>query len=255
MQETKAMTLSAAQVKEYWDKGYLIVPGLLTHEEVDSFVDYENEPKPAEWRSNLRHHADNEQWAYIAKHPNVTSIARQLLNGARPMIVQSMYLEKKPAGDGAVGGSGIALHQDLHYLPCEPDALMACWVALSDTDGENGGLCVVPGSNQRGDLYETSRANNLVDHDSWEFEYDMRDRDGKVWKQRMYSFEIPGVSEADVVRLTVPKGDGVFFTGKTIHGSYGNRSRDRYRRAFATHFVPEGAWLFRQDVQELVPAV
>jgi ectoine hydroxylase-related dioxygenase (phytanoyl-CoA dioxygenase family) len=46
----------------------------------------------------------------------------------------------------------------------------------------------------------------------------------------------------------------VFFTGLTIHGSYANRSPDRARRAFATHYVAEGTWVFRTDVQQTVPA-
>ena len=248
------MKLSDDQVKQYWRDGYLVVEGLLTDEEADSFVAYENEPKPEGWRSNLRHHVDDDRWGAIARHENITSMVRQLMD-AKPAIVQTMYLEKKPAGGTDVGGAGVALHQDLHYLPCEPDELMACWVALSDTDGENGGLCVVPGSNARGDLFETRKNENLQDHDSWEFEYDMSDQNGREWKQKMYSFDIPGLSEGDVVRLTVPKGAGVFFTGKTIHGSYGNRSKDRFRRAFATHYVPEGTWVFRKDVQDTVPAV
>lgn len=253
MAQVATKQLTDEQVRKYWEEGYLIVPDLLTEAEIDSFVAYEHEPKPEGWRENLRHHADDKLWAQIAKKETVVGIVQQLMDSP-PMIVQSMYMEKKPAGEAAVGGSGVALHQDLHYLPCEPDGLMACWIAMSDTDAENGGLCVVPGSNQHGDLFETHKNDNVVDHDSWEFEYDMKDRDGKTWKQKMYSFDIPGVEDMELLRLTVPKGAGVFFTGKTIHGSYGNRSKDRYRRAFATHYVPEGTWLFRCDVQELVPA-
>jgi ectoine hydroxylase-related dioxygenase (phytanoyl-CoA dioxygenase family) len=82
----------------------------------------------------------------------------------------------------------------------------------------------------------------------------MRDRNGREWKQVFYSFEIEGVGRPQMVFLTVPKGAGVFFSGMTIHGSYANASKDRVRRAFATHFVARGTWMFRADVQDMVPA-
>ena len=253
MQTTEPHALTDEQVAQYERDGYLIVHDLLTEDEVDAFVAYEHEDKPEGWIENLRHHADDEQWARIAKHPNVVSIARQLLDGADPYIVQTMYMEREPAGDADLGSKGIALHQDLHYLPTEPPTLLACWMAMNDTDAENAGLCVVPGSHRNG-LYEAHQNDDTEEHDAWETDHLMRDRDGKEWTQSFYSFDIDGLDEDEVERLTVPKGAGVFFSGYTIHGSYANRSRDRVRRAFATHFVAADSWVQRADVQETIPA-
>ena len=247
------LTLSESDVQTYNENGYLIIEGLLDNDFIDRFVEYEAQPKPEGWRQCLRNHVDDEMWKQIVRNPKVTSVVESLIGGA-PQVVQTMYMEKPPAAEGEVGGAGVALHQDLHYLPCDPPQLMACWIAMTDTDAENGGLCVVPGSHLKEELYTTHKNKNEADHDSWEFEYTMMDREGKVWKEKMYSFEIDGLNKDDVVRLTVPKGAGVFFGGKTIHGSFGNRSKTRYRRAFATHYIPEGAWMFRSDVQETVPA-
>ncbi|NND70063.1 MAG: phytanoyl-CoA dioxygenase family protein [Rhodothermales bacterium] len=247
------LTLSQSDVQSYNENGYLVVEGLLDAEFVDRFVEYEAQPKPDGWRQNLRNHASDDMWRQVSNNPQVTAIVEQL-SGGRPHIVQTMYMEKPPAGNSNVGGAGVALHQDLHYLPCDPPNLIACWIALTDTDAENGGLCVVPGSHDVDKLHTTHRNRNTADHDSWEIEYLMRDRDGKEWTEKMYSFEIDGLRKEDVVRLTVPKGGGVFFGGKTIHGSFANRSIDRYRRAIATHYVPEGTWVFRDDVQKTVPA-
>lgn len=252
MDTEQVIRLSPEQIETYHRDGYLIVEDLLTSTDVDDFVTYEGEPKPDGWRENLRHHVDDERWSRLARHPNVTGPVSQLLQ-ARPMTVQSMYMEKMPAREDGNRGRGIALHQDLHYLPCEPEELMACWMAMSHTDGDNGGLCVVPGSHQRG-LYATRKAENADEHDAWEVEYLMRGPDGKEWTQKMYSFEIEGLDREKIIELEVPKGGGVFFTGRTIHGSYANRSRDRVRRAFAVHYVPEGTWMFRADVQEVTPA-
>ncbi len=253
METQERLRLTPAQIEQYHRDGYLVVHDLLTDEEASAFVAYESAPRPEGWRQNLRHHVDDARWRHLATHPNVTGIVQQLLE-ARPMIVQTMYLEKQPAGEADKGGQGVALHQDLHYLPCAPEKLMACWLALSDTDAENGGLCVVPGSHHHG-LHTTHKNENADEHDAWEVEYGMRDQEGKEWTERMYSFEIDGLDPDDVVRLTVPKGGGVFFTGLTIHGSYANRSTHRVRRAFATHFIPEGAWMYRTDVQDVMPAL
>jgi len=243
--------LSPQQIETFHRDGFIIVENLLTDEEIDRFVAYEHEPKPEGWRQDLRHHASDEVWRYVATHPNVTEAVSELIGG-QPMVVQTMYLEKKPSGGVAeVGGQGVALHQDLHYLPCEPDTLIACWIALSDTDAENGGLCVVPGSHKDG-LYETHKNENDQEHDSWEFDYTMRDRDGKEWIQHMYSFEIEGLDMNRLQKLTVPKGAGVIFSGLTIHGSYANRTKDRVRRAFATHYIREDSWMYRADVQEVM---
>lgn len=241
--------LSPEQIQEYADSGYLVVPNLLSEQEADDFVEYEATQDP-EWRNHLDNHKRDEHWARVAKHPHIVEAIRQILNSQKPMIVQTMYLEKRPAEPG----KGTALHQDSHYLPNEPNTLMACWLAMSNTDGENGGLCVVPGSHKRG-LYSTHKATNSKDHQVWESEHLMRDRTGKEWKEQFYSFEIDGLDLRTVANLQVPKGAGVFFSSHTIHGSYGNKSPNRVRRAFATHFIAEGTWVVRADVQNVVPAV
>ncbi|MFV1980239.1 MAG: phytanoyl-CoA dioxygenase family protein, partial [Rhodothermia bacterium] len=120
------MPLTSEQIISYGQDGYIIVPGLLSEEEIDRFVEYEHEPKPAGWKQNLRHHVDDESWRYLATKPNVAGAVSQLIGGS-PRVVQTMYMEKHPSGDADVGGQGVALHQDYHYLPCEPDTLIACW--------------------------------------------------------------------------------------------------------------------------------
>ena len=249
-----SVTLTDSDVRSYEENGYLVVDGILDNDFIDAFVEYEAQPKPDGWREDLRHHVTDEMWQRVSNNPRATNIVEQL-TGGKPRVVQTMYMEKPPAGDADVGGAGVALHQDLHYLPCDPPNLIACWIALTDTDAENGGLCVVPGSHKVEELYSTHKNENVADHDSWEIEYLMRDREGNTWTEKMYSFEIDGLKDDDVVRLSVPRGSAVFFGGKTIHGSYGNRSKDRYRRAIATHYVPDGTWVFRDDVQDTVSAV
>lgn len=238
-----ARILTQQELDKYSRDGFLVVPGLLTEQEVDRFVVYESGEDP-KWRGHLDNHKRDPQWRAVATHPQIAGVARQIL-AAEPRIVQTMYLEKFPEQESR----GTALHQDTHYLPTDPNTLMACWLAMSDTDGENGGLCVLPGSHTRG-LYQTHKATSTKDHQVWETEHLMRDRNGREWKHVFYSFEIDGIDSSHMTFLHVPKGAGVFFSGMTIHGSYANRSKDRVRRAFATHFVADGTWVLRADVQE-----
>ncbi len=168
--------------------------------------------------------------------------------GGTPLVVQTMFMAKQPGG-----GTGVALHQDTHYIRNEPNTLMACWVACNDTGADNGGLCVVPGSHKRG-LLDAGEVRESDQHASWVNDYPMRDRDGKEWTERMHSHDIHEYSRDQVEMLTVPKGGGVFFSSLTVHGSYANETADRPRLAFATHFVRDDTWVFRQDLQGMVAA-
>jgi len=228
------------------DDGYLVVPDLLTRKEVDAFVDHLAREEAIR-TYGLQGHRQDPQYRYLATHPRIAGGAAQL-RGGRVRIVQTMLLSKPPQG-----GRGIALHQDCHYLPNDPNTLMACWLALTDTDPENGGLCVVPGSHLEG-LRTVRKNQDAKEHATWETEHVMRGRDGREWNQTLVSFQIADLDPARIVRLTVPRGGGVFFTGLTIHGSFANQSSDRPRTAWAVHFVHEDTWLYRTDVQDAVLA-
>ena len=250
-QKTPSIQLTDAQVARFHDEGYLIVPDLLTADEACAFVRHQADPEAESLRQGLRTHLSDPFWRRLAHHPNVAGVARQILGG-RLRIVQTMYMAKEPAGpDEELGGAGISLHQDSHYLPNEPDTLMACWIAMSDTDPENGGLCVAPGSHK--DTLRETTLNTNPEHMSWESDYGMRSPDGREWTEKLYSFDVVGIEEEDLVRLTVPRGSGVFFTSRTVHGSYANRSHTRPRLAFAVHYVKDGTWVFRTDVQDTTP--
>ena len=240
--------LSEEQIEQYHEDGYLVVPDLLRQDEVDAFLTHEDDPNTQELRNGLLTHLTDPQWFYLATHPNVSGVAGRLSEGM-PRIVQTMYLDKEPAEkDEDLGGAGVSLHQDTHYLPNEPNTLMACWIALSDKDPDNGGLCIVPGSH-KGALRETELSTS-PEHASWQTEHTMRAPDGREWKETLHSFHVLGVEDDDLVKLSVPRGSGVFFSSLTIHGSYANRSHTRPRLAFAVHYVKDGTWVYRTDVQE-----
>lgn len=237
--------LTPEQIADYQRDGYIVVPNLLTTAECDTFLAHEAS-RDHSVGYGLHGHVKDPAWHTIAAHPNIAGPVAELLGGP-VKIVQTMYLAKP-----AKGGIGIALHQDSHYLPNTPNTLMACWLALSDTDPDNGGLCVAPGT-QTGPLRSAHKAKDTSEHTSWTQDYDMVYPDGTKSVQTMFSFEIDDIAESELVRLTVPKGSGVFFSGMVIHGSFANHSSDRPRLALATHFVRQDTWLFRGDVHEAMP--
>jgi len=240
------ITLTQSQVESYESEGYLVVHDLLSPQEVEDFLEAESQRDPEAEPIGLRGHTQDAARDYLARHPRIVSVVHQLIGG-RPHIVQTMFMAKNPGGT-----TGVALHQDTHYIKNDPNTLMACWIAFSDTSPENGGLCVVPGSNKRG-LLNAGRVRDTAQHTAWDNTYDMSDPDGREWQRPMHSFDIAEIEEDELARLTVPAGAGVFFTGMTAHGSFANESQDRGRLAFATHYVREETWIYRKDVQETVP--
>ncbi len=240
------MNLPSEQIETYEREGYLVVPGVLSDEEIEGFLAGQHQDQAAGVEFHLRSHEENTRWKQIATHPHTAGIAAQLI-GSPVRLVQSMYLPKSPF-QGEKPSPGIALHQDTHYLPAEDRSLTACWIAMTDTDGDNGGLCVVPGSH-KGELRAT-HVNKDDDHVSWEHEQLFRDRSGKEWTEKVYAFQIEDVDDENLLRLSVPRGSAVFFQGMTIHGSFANRSPDRARLAFAIHYIAADSLLLRTDVQD-----
>ena len=49
------------------------------------------------------------------------------------------------------------MHQDYHYFPYVNDSMVAIFIHLDDTNVENGGLAVFPGSHKNGPLEDKSK--------------------------------------------------------------------------------------------------
>src|SRR4051812_45401798 len=95
--------LTPDQVERYRADGYLVVPNLLTGQEIDAFLEHQRKPRPKEWQLGLLSHTADPQYRYLATHPRIVAGARELLGGP-PRVVQTMLLNKAPSG-----GRGIAL--------------------------------------------------------------------------------------------------------------------------------------------------
>jgi ectoine hydroxylase-related dioxygenase (phytanoyl-CoA dioxygenase family) len=140
--------------------------------------------------------------------PRLSTLMTAVL-GREPYAVQTMLYFKPP------GARGQALHQDQFYLRAEPGTCLAAWLALDPCDEENGCLQVVPGSHRLPVLC-TERADTTVS---------------------FTDVTVPVPEGTPVMPVRMDAGDVLFFHGSLIHGSYPNRSAERFRRALIGHYV------------------
>ncbi len=131
--------------------------------------------------------------------------ASQLLGG--PVRFWHDQLFCKPARHGGV----VAWHQDYSYWTrTEPMSHLTCWIALDDSDRDNGCLYYVPGSHRWNLLPITGLTGNM-------------DEIMTVLSPEQQQAFLP-------VPIELKRGQCTFHHPLMVHGSYANRS-ERPRRA------------------------
>jgi phytanoyl-CoA hydroxylase len=135
------------------------------------------------------------------------------LTGEPPFAVQTMLYFKPP------GARGQALHQDQYYLRVKPGRCIAAWLALDDTDEENGCMQVVTGSHNL-PLLCTKEADP---------------------ERSFTDVEVQTPESMRTEPLEMAAGDVLFFDGLLIHGSFPNTSDHRFRRSLIGHYVTADA--------------
>jgi phytanoyl-CoA hydroxylase len=96
---------------------------------------------------------------------------------------------------------------------------IAAWTAVDEADEENGALLIVPKTNN----YEIVCPDKADANESFTTHY-VKPPEGRK--------AVPAAME---------KGDVLFFNGNLIHGSYRNKTKERFRRAFICHYANESA--------------
>jgi ectoine hydroxylase-related dioxygenase (phytanoyl-CoA dioxygenase family) len=141
--------------------------------------------------------------------------ASQLLEG--PVRFWHDQLFCKPAGHGGV----VAWHQDYSYWTrTKPIAHLTCWIALDDSDCDNGCIHYVPGSHRWDLLPITGLAG------------DMEAIEEVLTEEQWECFQSP-------VAVAAKRGECSFHHGLTVHGSFANHS-PRPRRATVINVVRDG---------------
>lgn len=109
-------------------------------------------------------------------------------------------------------------HQDNGYTYIEPQQYLTCWVALTDTDEENGCPWVLPGWHRYGTLEHESTA---------------------------LGFRCVDTSE-DAVAVPAKAGDIVVFSSLTPHRT-GPNLTNQIRKAYILQYAPDGARCITND--------
>lgn len=223
--------LTPEQRQQFETEGYLIVKGLFTPDHLQeieqTFQDISNQSIPGYFEPDLQQesndplrryprvmhpHRFNETAKKYMLHQPVLAVLRDLYD-EEALAAQSMFYYKPP------GSRGQALHQDNFYLKVDPGNCIAAWTAIDEANEETGGLLVVPKTNKL-DIVCPDTAD---ESESFTTHYVKPPKDNKA---------VPAIMD---------KGDVLFFNGNLIHGSYRNKTKDRFRRAFICHYANASA--------------
>jgi ectoine hydroxylase-related dioxygenase (phytanoyl-CoA dioxygenase family) len=219
--------LTADQKAQFDRDGYVIVRGLFSEEEAAAYREHymrlheerkiqgdtwftganPNDPLVKYPRMLQMHRWDQDSLDWMLE-PRIRDALTGLL-GREPLAVQTM-IYFKPAG-----ARGQALHQDNYYLRVQPGTCVAAWMALDRCDEENGCLRVVPGS-QTWPILCTVKADSAAS---------------------FTDVTVPIPEGTPVVPAIMEPGDVLFFNGQIVHGSFPNRSQDRFRRSLIGHYI------------------
>ena len=120
-------------------------------------------------------------------------------------------------------------HQDITFWPVSGDQIVSIWIALDDTDLNNGGLEFVPGSSDFSERYE---AVGVGDHGRIPFRSDTLKSLPKI------NSMTTGESGADLsaISFDMKAGDLLIFDANILHGAPPNVS-SRLRRGLALRYL------------------
>lgn len=158
-------------------------------------------------------------------NPTMASWAAQLIGARAVRILEDNALWKAPRSGGE-----LKWHQDYPYWPlAQPNALTA-WVALDDTDEENGAMSVAIGSHLTGERLPAVFGTGTP------YLQDRRPASVKP-------IEDPQAAGFEIETVRLRAGEVSLHSPLTWHGSGPNNS-DRQRRAVIIRYVGDGTiWL------------
>lgn len=228
--------LTEAQCRFWQENGYLVIPEVLSPEEVATlrrgcealqaraaspgegsdryqFTVFESGARQVQQIAEP--HELGGEWLSLARHPRLLDMVEDLL-GPNLQLYYSMLMMKPPRE-----GFAAPWHQDFAFFAHGRADLLACMVAIDDATPENGCLRVAPGSHRLG----------LLNH------Y----KDGEftgIFQGDAEAFDAPGGH----AMLPVAAGGVIFWHALTLHSSHPNRS-ELPRRAVVLEYKNPAARL------------
>ena len=234
--ENKANGLSATDLAQYAEQGFIAGKDRLSSDVVDGLLEdlawlmlagHEGEQFWHEYHANesisdekVLFHAlgawrISERFHDLLWEPAVTVTACQLL-GADVRFWHDQLFCKPPHE-----GGGVAWHQDFSYWTrTKPMAHLTCWVALEDATVDNGCVHYIPGSHRWDLLPITGLAG------------DMNAIRETLSERQFEALDNP-------IPMELKKGEMVFHHPLVVHGSFGNQSNQQ-RPAAVINMIADG---------------
>ena len=163
-------------------------------------------------KTNMWHKA-SKKFYDLCRTPEILDYVEDILG---PNFVQwgGQFFHKEPKS-----GSVVPWHQDAQYWPLKPANAVTVWLAVYDTDKENGAMKVVSGSHKKGSngfKHHTNNASHLV-------------LDQEVSEDQ--------IDQDNIVYMDLKAGEISLHNDALLHGSDPNNS-DRRRCGITMRFSP-----------------
>ncbi len=227
-----AGTLTAQELTQYREEGYLLVPNLVPSTEVEALsqrlraythgdrstdrLRVQIEPRIQRGELTVAHPGDgirkidglveaDDRFQALGLHTNIRGVLTSILGPDIKMFRNALLL--KPPAVGSAKG----MHQDSPYWPIEPMELCSCWFPLDDATRINGCMAVIRGGHKLG----------VLPH--------VHVQDDYVVDEETYDAD-------DMLTLPMQAGDGLFFHSLLPHYTAPNRSHT-WRRAIALSYM------------------
>lgn len=220
--------LTDAQLDQYQELGYVILPQVLTDKGREQVLAEVMEA----WEKEKGSFDPNATWLKNALLPNVhhqsgtvrdfyfrgplVDVAEQLI-GPNIKGATSQLTFKMRGNDKVFGW-----HQDNGYGQLEPANAITTLTALEDNDEETGCIWIIPGSHKGGQI-------------------DVSDRLTAEAKSVGADLTVQLDDESGAVPMPLRAGDTLLFHCHLLHKSEGNHSRDRDRRVLFLRYADADA--------------
>lgn len=211
-----AQALKAAYERD----GVLPRIDVFTEEEIDAFRaqfdDLEAREGKEKCQIGLQARHMDEQFIWELSTDDRVLDVMQAVMGDDVLLLSTHFFCKYPDPEGK---AFVAWHQDITYWGLEPPEAHTAWIAIDDSDVENGCMRVIPGSHTEGIAphAKSAEAGNLLSINQ----------------------EIPDehVDDSKAIDLILDAGQMSVHDGQVFHASLPNRS-NRRRCGLTVRFIP-----------------
>ena len=219
--------LSDNQIAEYNKNGFVILDYKLAKEELDEIKVYHDlllnkHPEFRDYCPTLLKY--NLDFLKYAKKPEILDCVKQVIGPNLAIWNQSFFA--KPG----INGKATPWHQDGEYWPIRPLATCTVWLAVDDSNEENGCLKYIPGSHKRKATRKHSTNNDInytLNQEIDPSEYD----------------------EKDAFNLCLEAGQMALHDVFIIHGS-GTNTSPHSRRGMTMRYMPTSSKFDRQLAED-----